>query len=233
VSEIAFIGNSLLEGCSGHNLAEAAVAGCAVLVGPHAGAFTQMAEELNQAAVLAAEEAAAAVNSSGPLLEEAFAYAAEAAAGGTEQEAASPRDARHWRGVLDDHGRGAGDRSSTAGGSGPGGAGTRAVSGAGAGSSGAGTSSRPATAPAAVAYSGVAGSSGRGGGGAGGWRQQHGSSTSLSLLSEGSSPRLSGDGYAATAPFRRSDEAAHLRGEQRAGGGGVGGTQGGRRVHGL
>jgi hypothetical protein len=48
VSEIAFIGNSLYEGCGGHNLAEAAVAGCAVLVGEHAGHFGQMADELNQ-----------------------------------------------------------------------------------------------------------------------------------------------------------------------------------------
>jgi 3-deoxy-D-manno-octulosonic-acid transferase len=51
VSEVAFIGSSLLEGCSGHNLAEAAVAGCAVLVGEHAGHFSTMADELNQAAV--------------------------------------------------------------------------------------------------------------------------------------------------------------------------------------
>lgn len=51
VSEIAFAGNSLLEGCVGHNLAEAAVAGCAVLVGEHAGHFNTMADELNQAAV--------------------------------------------------------------------------------------------------------------------------------------------------------------------------------------
>jgi hypothetical protein len=53
VSEVAFIGNSLLEGCSGHNLAEAAVAGCAVLIGEHAGHFSTMADELNQAAVSA------------------------------------------------------------------------------------------------------------------------------------------------------------------------------------
>ena len=49
--EIAFVGNSLLPGApppGGHNLAEAAVAGCAVLVGEHAGAFAQMADELNQ-----------------------------------------------------------------------------------------------------------------------------------------------------------------------------------------
>lgn len=51
VSEVAFIGNSLFEGSSGHNLAEAAVAGCAVLVGEHAGHFGQMADELNQVCV--------------------------------------------------------------------------------------------------------------------------------------------------------------------------------------
>jgi 3-deoxy-D-manno-octulosonic-acid transferase len=51
VSEVAFVGSSLLEGCSGHNLAEAAVAGCAVLMGEHAGHFGTMADELNQAAV--------------------------------------------------------------------------------------------------------------------------------------------------------------------------------------
>lgn len=51
VAEVAFVGNSLLEGCGGHNLAEAAVAGCAVLVGEHAGHFNTMADELNQAAV--------------------------------------------------------------------------------------------------------------------------------------------------------------------------------------
>jgi 3-deoxy-D-manno-octulosonic-acid transferase len=55
VSEVAFIGSSLLEGCSGHNLAEDAVAGCAVLVGEHAGHFSTMADELNQAAVSEAD----------------------------------------------------------------------------------------------------------------------------------------------------------------------------------
>lgn len=120
VSEIAFVGNSLLEGCGGHNLAEAAVAGCAVVVGEYAGHFSTMADELNQAAVMAAEEAAAAVNSSGPL-EEPFMYAAvlpnsnglgeqsaAAAGGATESEAAvvagdepSPRDGTHWSGAIE------------------------------------------------------------------------------------------------------------------------------------
>ncbi|CAD7697115.1 unnamed protein product [Ostreobium quekettii] len=65
ISEIAFVGGSLMEGSSGHNLAEAAVAGCAVVVGMHAGHFNRMADELNQAALVAAEEAAAVVNNSG------------------------------------------------------------------------------------------------------------------------------------------------------------------------
>lgn len=43
VCEIAFVGGSLLEGQEGHNLAEAAVTGCAVLVGRHAGQFNRMA----------------------------------------------------------------------------------------------------------------------------------------------------------------------------------------------
>jgi hypothetical protein len=133
----------LLEGSTGHNLAEAAVAGCAVLVGEHAGHFNQMADELNQAAVMAAEEAAAAVNSSGPLMEEAFSYNVEqpAAANGAGASANSPRDRGgpgHWRGVLDDHPRASG-------------AGNGAALGDAASASD--PSSRPATAPAAVAYS--------------------------------------------------------------------------------
>lgn len=65
VCEVALMGNSLVEGASGHNLAEAAVAGCAILVGPHGGAAAHMADELNSAALVAAEEAAAAVRSTG------------------------------------------------------------------------------------------------------------------------------------------------------------------------
>lgn len=37
VCGITVMGNSLVEGCTGHSLAEAAVAGTALLVGPHAG----------------------------------------------------------------------------------------------------------------------------------------------------------------------------------------------------
>jgi len=47
VAEIVFVGGSMFEGSKGHNLAEAAVAACAVLVGPYAGHFSQMADELN------------------------------------------------------------------------------------------------------------------------------------------------------------------------------------------
>jgi hypothetical protein len=51
--------------CAGRSVAEAAVAGCAVLLGPHAGAKGAMALDLNTAAVVAAEEAAMAVRAAG------------------------------------------------------------------------------------------------------------------------------------------------------------------------
>eukprot|EP00192_Tetraselmis_astigmatica_P006987 CAMPEP_0117658878 /NCGR_PEP_ID=MMETSP0804-20121206/6107_1 /TAXON_ID=1074897 /ORGANISM="Tetraselmis astigmatica, Strain CCMP880" /LENGTH=788 /DNA_ID=CAMNT_0005465445 /DNA_START=323 /DNA_END=2689 /DNA_ORIENTATION=- len=63
VAELAFIGGSLFDGSRGHNLAEAAVAGCAILVGPHAGHFSQMAEELNYTAQ---DEGLATMESLGP-----------------------------------------------------------------------------------------------------------------------------------------------------------------------
>ena len=56
-------GTPPLIGCEG--LASPAVAGCAVLVGPYGGAVSAMAEDLNIAAVAAAEEAAAAVRNTG------------------------------------------------------------------------------------------------------------------------------------------------------------------------
>ncbi|WIA36478.1 hypothetical protein OEZ86_007778 [Tetradesmus obliquus] len=98
VSEVAFVGNSLLEGCGGHNLAEAAVAGCAVLVGEHAGHFNTMADELNQAAIMAAEEASAAVNSSGPL-EDPFGFH-QANSGGGAATAAEPAASGPNSGLL-------------------------------------------------------------------------------------------------------------------------------------
>ena len=45
----AFVGNSLRAGGRGHNLAEAAAAGAAVLVGPHLGPFAEMAAQLRAA----------------------------------------------------------------------------------------------------------------------------------------------------------------------------------------
>lgn len=65
VCDTVFMANSLAPGCTGESLAAPAVAGCAVLVGPHAGPSTIMVEDLNSAAVVAAEEAAAAVRNAG------------------------------------------------------------------------------------------------------------------------------------------------------------------------
>ena len=60
---------SLLGGSGGfgacEHLASPAVAGCAVLIGAHGGVVSSMAEDLNSAAVAAAEEAAAAVRNTG------------------------------------------------------------------------------------------------------------------------------------------------------------------------
>ncbi|KAH7445788.1 hypothetical protein KP509_01G024500 [Ceratopteris richardii] len=50
VSEVAFIGGSLIKGMMGHNLAEAAAAGCAVLTGPYIGHFSQMVSDFHQVA---------------------------------------------------------------------------------------------------------------------------------------------------------------------------------------
>lgn len=46
VAGVAFVGNSLFPGGRGHNLAEAAAAGCVVLSGPRLGPFATMAEQL-------------------------------------------------------------------------------------------------------------------------------------------------------------------------------------------
>jgi 3-deoxy-D-manno-octulosonic-acid transferase len=48
-ADAAFVGNSLLSGGRGHNLAEAAAAGCVVLSGPHLGPFAALAEQLRAA----------------------------------------------------------------------------------------------------------------------------------------------------------------------------------------
>ena len=75
--ETVLVGGSLLEdappqqspllGSFGacEHLASPAVAGCAVLIGAHGGVVSSMAEDLNSAAVAAAEEAAAAVRNTG------------------------------------------------------------------------------------------------------------------------------------------------------------------------
>lgn len=48
VSPIAVIGGSFLPGLAGHNIAEAAAAGCAVLTGPYIGHFSQMVAEMQR-----------------------------------------------------------------------------------------------------------------------------------------------------------------------------------------
>ena len=65
VVDVVLVGNSLLPGCTGHNLSEAAVAGCAVLTGQYLGHYGAMAQELNQASLMAAEETAAIVRHTG------------------------------------------------------------------------------------------------------------------------------------------------------------------------
>ncbi|KAL6757321.1 3-deoxy-D-manno-octulosonic-acid transferase-domain-containing protein [Haematococcus lacustris] len=72
VVEVVVMGGSLIPGRPPHNLTQAAVAGCALLLGPHAanGPAELMAEQLNAAAWAAAEEAAAAVQSAGQAMED-------------------------------------------------------------------------------------------------------------------------------------------------------------------
>ena len=48
-SSAAFVGNSLVPGGQGHNLAEAAAGGCVVLSGPYLGPFGSMAKQLGAA----------------------------------------------------------------------------------------------------------------------------------------------------------------------------------------
>lgn len=48
LSPIAVIGGSFLPGLAGHNIAEAAAAGCAVLTGPYIGHFAQMVAEMQR-----------------------------------------------------------------------------------------------------------------------------------------------------------------------------------------
>ncbi|KGN48228.1 probable 3-deoxy-D-manno-octulosonic acid transferase, mitochondrial [Cucumis sativus] len=48
ITSIAVVGGSFLPGLAGHNISEAAAAGCAVLTGPHIGHFSSMVAKLQQ-----------------------------------------------------------------------------------------------------------------------------------------------------------------------------------------
>ncbi len=63
VCETVLVGSSMLTACTGSSLAGPAIARCALLVGPHGG--PGLAEDLNAAALVAAEEALAVVRSTG------------------------------------------------------------------------------------------------------------------------------------------------------------------------
>ena len=54
--ELAFVGGSLQPGAESHQLLDVAVAGCAVMVGPHYHVCSRLVEDLNTCAVNAAEE---------------------------------------------------------------------------------------------------------------------------------------------------------------------------------
>ncbi|KAJ7529898.1 hypothetical protein O6H91_15G070500 [Diphasiastrum complanatum] len=56
LTPIAFVGGSLLNGLSGHNMAEAAACGCAVLTGPHIGHFSKMVGEMQRHSQLSIEQ---------------------------------------------------------------------------------------------------------------------------------------------------------------------------------
>ncbi|CAN6452317.1 unnamed protein product [Victoria cruziana] len=56
LSPIAVVGGSFIQGLSGHNLSEAAAAGCAVLTGPHVGHFSQMVQEMQRLEPLSVQQ---------------------------------------------------------------------------------------------------------------------------------------------------------------------------------
>jgi 3-deoxy-D-manno-octulosonic-acid transferase len=56
LAPVAFVGGSLVEGLSGHNLAEAAAAGCVVLTGHYIGHFQEMLLELQKIAPLSVQQ---------------------------------------------------------------------------------------------------------------------------------------------------------------------------------
>ncbi|XP_057859497.2 probable 3-deoxy-D-manno-octulosonic acid transferase, mitochondrial isoform X1 [Cryptomeria japonica] len=56
ISPIAVVGGSFLPGLAGHNIAEAAAAGCAVLTGPYIGHFAQMVAEMQRLVPLSVKQ---------------------------------------------------------------------------------------------------------------------------------------------------------------------------------
>jgi len=56
LAPVAFVGGSLVKGLSGHNLAEAAAAGCVVLTGHYIGHFQEMLLELQKIAPLSVQQ---------------------------------------------------------------------------------------------------------------------------------------------------------------------------------
>ncbi|XP_031500335.1 probable 3-deoxy-D-manno-octulosonic acid transferase, mitochondrial isoform X3 [Nymphaea colorata] len=58
LSPIAVVGGSFIQGLSGHNMCEAAAAGCAVLTGPHVGHFSQMVQEMQRLEPLSVQQVA-------------------------------------------------------------------------------------------------------------------------------------------------------------------------------
>lgn len=56
VTPVAVIGGSFLSGLAGHNISEAAAAGCAVMTGPHVGHFYHMLVEMWQINPLAVKQ---------------------------------------------------------------------------------------------------------------------------------------------------------------------------------
>lgn len=48
ITPVAVIGGSFLPGLAGHNISEAAAAGCAILTGPHVGHFSHMILEMQR-----------------------------------------------------------------------------------------------------------------------------------------------------------------------------------------
>ncbi len=98
VCEVVLVGGSLLpspaeDGSS--SPAPAAVAGCAILMGPYGGRQLTMASELNHAALVASEEAAAAVSSTVAALLNHSGLGGEATPGPASRRDSADRAATH------------------------------------------------------------------------------------------------------------------------------------------